>query len=154
MSQVHVYRLRVKFGDCDPAGIVYYPKFFDWFHQAMESWFDEVLGSPYASVIRDQLLGFPAAHTQADFKAPCAIGEDLAVEVRVAKVGRSAVHLEFRVRSDPGDITKAIGSTVVVTVSLDPANEHHLRPIPLPPDLGARIRSFAGGDSGSASEEA
>ena len=68
MSQVHVYRLRVKFGDCDPAGIVYYPKFFDWFHQAMESWFDNVLGAPYASVIWDRKIGFPAAHTQADFK--------------------------------------------------------------------------------------
>jgi 4-hydroxybenzoyl-CoA thioesterase len=150
MSQVHVFRLRVKFGDCDPAGIVYYPKFFDWFHQAMESWFDEVLGAPYAGVIRDRKIGFPAAHTQADFKAPCAIGEDLAVEVRVGQVGRSAVHLDFRVRpaDDPDAAANAIGSTVVVTVGLDPTTSLHLRPIALPEDLRTRIQAFADGADG------
>jgi acyl-CoA thioesterase FadM len=67
--------------------------------------------------------------------------------VRVDRVGRSAVHLAFRVRSDVGDVTKALGSTVVVTVSLDPENEHHMRPMAIPEDLAARIRSFADGDS-------
>ena len=153
MSQVHVYKLRVKFGDCDPAGIVYYPKFFDWFHQAMESWFDNVLGARYASVIWDRKIGFPAAHTQADFKAPCNIGEDLAIEVRVDRVGRSAVHLAFRVRGDGDDTTRAIGSTIVVTVSLDPESEYHMRPMALPEDLSTRIRSFAEGDTKTAAEE-
>ena len=64
---VHVHRVRVGFGDCDPAGIVYFPRFFHFFHEAMETWFDEVLGLPYAEMIGGRGLGFPAVHTEADF---------------------------------------------------------------------------------------
>ena len=65
-----------------------------------------------------------------------------------------AVHLAFRVRSDVGDVTKALGSTVVVTVSLDPESEYHMRPMALPEDLATRIRSFAEGDTKTPAEEA
>lgn len=151
MSRVHVHPLRVRFGDCDPAGIVYYPRFFDWFHQAMESWFDEALGARYSQLIREHKIGFPAAHTEADFKRPCAIGEDLAVELRVGQVGRSAVHLDFRVRSldDPDGPAKAIGSTVIVTVGLDPKGESYLRPIAIPEGLRVRILAFVDGEGGA-----
>ena len=41
----------VRFGECDPAGVAYYPEFFNWFHQAMEACFEDYLGVPYAEMI-------------------------------------------------------------------------------------------------------
>src|SRR4051812_19837181 len=98
MRGVHVHRYEVRFGDCDPAGIVYFPRFFALFHEAMETWFAAGLGVAYAGLIVGRKLGFPAVHSEADFKVPCALGEAIAVELRVARLGTSSIALEYTVR--------------------------------------------------------
>ena len=96
---MHVHRVRVGFGDCDPAGIVYFPRFFHFFHEAMETWFDAVLRLPYAELIGVRRLGFPAVHTGADFLIPCAMGDEIAVEQRVISLGRTSIRFAYRVRT-------------------------------------------------------
>ena len=87
MQQPQPYRNArvVRFGECDPAGVVYYPIFFQWFHDAMEDWFAHRLGVPYAEVLKE--LGFPAARTEADFVRPCRLGDAITVSVEVEKLG-------------------------------------------------------------------
>lgn len=113
---IHVHRHRVRFGDCDPAGIVYFPRYFDWFHQAMETWFDDALGIPYADCITTQRLGFPTVHTEADYLAPCALGDDLGIELTVGKIGNASVELLYRVVGDGTE--RARGRSVVCIVRL------------------------------------
>ena len=48
--QVFRHTVRARFGACDPVGIVYFPRYFDWFHQAMEAWFDDALVESYSMV--------------------------------------------------------------------------------------------------------
>ncbi len=145
MRGVHVHRVDVRFGDCDPAGIVYFPRFFDLFHQAMETWFAAGLGLAYASLIVDRKIGFPAVHSEADFKAPCALGETIEVELRVARLGRSSIGLEYVVRGVAGDI-RLTGATTSVVMDLDPASPGFRRGLPIPDDLRARIQRFMAGD--------
>lgn len=139
--------LRVRFGDCDPAGIVYFPRFFDFFHQAMEGWFD-VLGRPYHEVVMGQHVGFPAVHTEADFRRPVAFGEDVHVELRVGRIGDSSLELRYEVRGvdeaaeDPPRLT---GRTVVVVMDLDPASPGFRKGMPIPSHLRSAIEAFAGG---------
>lgn len=114
MSFVHTRRVR--FGDCDPAGIAYFPRFFDWFHQAMEQWFDEGLGIDYAGLIASG-HGMPCVHTEADFKAPCRLGDVLHIHLAVAKRGGSSVVLEYRVVGDDG-VLRATGQSVVLHARL------------------------------------
>lgn len=114
MSYVHTRRVR--FGDCDPAGIAYFPRFFDWFHQAMEQWFDEHLGIDYAGLIASG-HGMPCVRTQAEFKAPCRLGDTLHIHLRVAKRGGSSVVLDYRVVGDDG-VLRATGQSVVVHARL------------------------------------
>ena len=90
---VHIHKHTVRFGECDPAGVVYFPTFFDWFHQAMESWFEQGLQRPYADVL--QHVGFPAVHTEADFRRPCRLGEALDIEVRVGDLGKKRFRLDY-----------------------------------------------------------
>ena len=133
---IHRHRLRVRFGDCDPAGIVYFPRYFDWFHQAMETWFDEGLERPYAEVIASG-LGFPAVHTEADYKAPSKLGEDLVVELSVEHVGNASIALDYRVL---GADLKATGRTVVCVVRI---TDQGVEPTRLDGDLRARIEQFS-----------
>ena len=138
---VHVHRVRVGFGDCDPAGIVYFPRFFHFFHEAMETWFDDGLEIPYAEVIRGRKIGFPAVHTEADFRLPVAMGEEIAVEQRVVQLGRSSLRFAYTVRlvGEPADDVRLIGATVSVVMDLDPQRPTFRRAVPLPDDLRDRI---------------
>ena len=138
---VHVHRVRVGFGDCDPAGIVYFPRFFHFFHEAMETWFDAVLRLPYAELIGVRRLGFPAVHTGADFLIPCAMGDEIAVEQRVISLGRTSIRFAYRVRThgDPAAPDRLTGTTVCVVMDLDPQRPTYRRAVELPPDLRARI---------------
>jgi 4-hydroxybenzoyl-CoA thioesterase len=145
---VHIHRVRVRFGDCDPAGIVYFPRFFHFFHEAMESWFDDVLQVPYAGLIQGRKLGFPAVHTEADFAAPCAFGDEIAVEQRVVGLGRTSLRFAYRVRAhgDPAAPVRLTGATVCVVMDLDPQRPSFRRPVELPPDLRARIQPLVSPD--------
>ena len=48
----------VRFGECDPAGVLYYPVYFNWVHETMEIWFEEALHVPYRDAL--QTHGFPS----------------------------------------------------------------------------------------------
>ncbi len=141
MRGVHVHRVEVRFGDCDPAGIVYFPRFFHLFHEAMETWFSAGLGLSYADLIVARKLGFPAVHSEADFKVPCALGDSIAVELRVARLGRSSIGLEYVVRGDAGDV-RLTGASTCVVMDLDPGSPGFRRAVVIPDDLRARIERF------------
>lgn len=135
----------VRFGDCDPAGIIYFPRFFHFFHEAMETWFGEALGLPYAELIHGRLLGFPAVHTEADFRVPCRMGDVIHVELRVVELGTSSIRFGYRVfgRGDPeGSPPRLTGATVCVVLNMDPKSPRHRRSRPLPDGLRAKIEAF------------
>jgi len=143
---VHVHSVRIGWGHCDPAGIVYFPRFFELFHEAMESWFGDALGAPYEDVIVGRRIGFPAVHTEADFRAPTRFGERVDVELRVGRVGTASIELLYRVRGPGGDTDeRATGRTVVALMDLDPDSPGFRKSLPIPDDLRARIDAFARG---------
>ena len=76
-----------------PAGVAYYPEFFNWFHQAMEACFEEYLGVSYAQMI--ETIGFPAVQTSAEFRTPLPVGATIDIEVRIERLGRSSIEWRF-----------------------------------------------------------
>ena len=139
---VHRHRLEVHFGDCDPAGIVYFPRFFDFFHRAMESWFGDALGLAYDQLILEDKIGFPAVHTEADFRSPCRFGEALVIEVRLARMGRTSLTLAYEVMGEAQDDTRLTGQTVCAVMDLDPEHETHMRAVALPGSLRDAMLRF------------
>jgi 4-hydroxybenzoyl-CoA thioesterase len=145
---VHVLPVRVGWGHCDPAGIVYFPRFFEMFHEAMETWFSAALGLPYRDVIVGRRLGFPAVHTEADFAAPSSFGDELWIEQRVDRLGRTSIAFAYRVldAGDPRATPRLRGRTVCAVMDLDPKSPTYRRAVELPPDLRDRIEAFMRGD--------
>ncbi len=133
------HRITVRFGACDPVGIVYFPRYFDWYHQTMEAWFDEALGHPYATLLQE--LGLPAVHTEADYKLPVAFGEKVDVELRLGKLGRTSLRLDYRVVGLTGTL-HATGSTTCVLIGTRPGTPEHLRPVPVPEWLRTSLERF------------
>jgi 4-hydroxybenzoyl-CoA thioesterase len=145
---VHKHSLTVRFGDCDPAGIAYFPRIYDWFHQAMESWFAAHLGERYATVIRDWRLGFPAVRSEAEFHAPCALGDELTVELQLPRLGGRSMDLAYRVIGKDGTV-RATGKTTVVIVRIDPGHADHMRPTDAPVPLRRALEAFAAAEQAS-----
>ena len=144
---VHVLRVGIHWGLCDPAGIVYFPRYFELFHQAMETWFSERLGLAYEALIVGRKIGFPAVHTEADFRRPTRFGETVAVELRVRDTGRSSIAFDYVVRDhEPSGGVRATGHTVCVVMDLDPDSPTFRRALPMPDDLRARIEAFRSQD--------
>jgi 4-hydroxybenzoyl-CoA thioesterase len=146
LSGVHCHPIDVRFGDCDPAGVVYFPRFFDWFHQAMESWFDQALNLPYSEVL--ERYGFPAVHTEADFIKPSRMGERIQIQLRVGRIGASSFRLDYEVVG-PDDEPRVRGNTVVAMIGVLPDQSDHFRPVRIPAELRDKIRSFISAGNGA-----
>ena len=50
-------RLPVRFGSCDPAGIVYTPEYLNLFNGVIEDWYDAALGLPYHELVGKRRTG-------------------------------------------------------------------------------------------------
>jgi 4-hydroxybenzoyl-CoA thioesterase len=103
--------IRVRFGDEDHAQIVYYPRFFHFFHCAFEDFFDRQ-GHPYRACL-DAGIGWPAVHAEADYKRQVRFGDDLDLAVTVTKIGRSSATFRY-VGTRRGDDEPAVIGVIVV----------------------------------------
>jgi 4-hydroxybenzoyl-CoA thioesterase len=137
-----VYEVRIPFGDCDPAGILYYPRYFDLFHRTMEAWFDGPVGVPYASFIRDHGYGVPTVHAEADYLHPTAFGEIVTVALSVDGWGTSSIRFAYVLRG-PDGVERVRGRVVCVVMDLDPSRETFRTAVPIPDFLVQQFPNFA-----------
>ncbi|MFK7930819.1 MAG: acyl-CoA thioesterase [Myxococcota bacterium] len=135
------HRHQVRFGECDPAGILYYPRYFDLFHQTMEAWFGQVLGRPYHGFVRDQGYGVPAVHAEADYSGMSAFGDWLHIELRVVGLGRTSIRFSYVAKGQDGDL-RASGSVVCVLMDLDPSRPTYRTAVALPDDLRQDLAAY------------
>jgi len=120
-------RIPVRFAEIDRAGIVYYPRFFHYFHVAFEEFFADRVGVPYNVLLDRDRVGFPTVHAECDYRAPLRFGDVLRVDVSVEKMGRSSVVFLYRLRRSARARPAAEARITVVCVDMDA-----FRPIPIP----------------------
>jgi YbgC/YbaW family acyl-CoA thioester hydrolase len=123
-------RITVRFGDCDPAGLVYYPVIFHYFHAAMEEFFAARCGTSYERLMRERRIGFPVVNAQTEFFAPMLYGDEIEIEVSVARVGASSAAFEYSARRAPDTPPCARSTQIQVAMNLDTR-----RAVPVPEDL-------------------
>ena len=102
MSRYIAVRIRVRWGECDPAGIAFYPRFFDWMDTAAHALARE-MGISREDMLPPKLLGLPLVSARAEFLAPAQMDDDLEVRAWVTRVGRTSLGLRHEiVRMDEG----------------------------------------------------
>ncbi|KZL17726.1 1,4-dihydroxy-2-naphthoyl-CoA hydrolase [Pseudovibrio axinellae] len=87
----------VIFQHCDPAGIVFYPRYFEMINQVTEEWFEHSLDASFVDIHIKQGDAVPTAKIETDFKKPSQLGDKLLFTLSVTQLGRSSVHLQFNV---------------------------------------------------------
>ena len=127
-------QVTVRFGDIDQAGIVYYPRFFHYFHMVYEDWFRDRL-IPLHALIRDRRIGFPVVNLTATFRAPLRYGDICPVELTLTRLGGTSVTWHYRIFQSPG---KLAAEATIVTACMDLDTQSGTL---IPQDIRARLEA-------------
>lgn len=111
--------LRIRFGDIDRAGIVYYPRFLHYFHVALEEFFSSELKIDYHTVIDQHRIGFPVVHLETDFSRPFNYGDEIDVAVGVRHLGHTSITFEYRAYKKGDAEARIIGHNITVCMDMD-----------------------------------
>jgi len=104
------YPQKVLFKHCDPAGLVFYPRYFEMINDVVEAFFDDALHCPFEKL--HEIANVPTVHLDTTFNTPSRHGDRLIITLDVLRIGNSAVDLSIIARS--GDqIRFAAKSTLV-----------------------------------------
>ena len=123
-------RVRIEWGDCDPAGIIFYPRYFEIFDASTAALFEAALGITKFEMFKTlDFAGFPLVRTHAKFIKPTRFGDDVVVESTIA-FGRSSFEIEHRLSLN-GELCAECSEKRVWTVR-DPATGN-LKSHPVPP---------------------
>ena len=111
------FPLTVRFGDLDPAGIVYYPRYLHFCHVGMEEFFSTVVGIDYPKFLAEHRLGLPSVRTEVEHRRPIRYGDAVELEVEVTQVGETSV--TWRDRFWHSGETRPSTEARIVTVCVD-----------------------------------
>jgi 4-hydroxybenzoyl-CoA thioesterase len=94
-------RHRIEWGQCDPAGIVFAPRYFDMFTENTIRLFEQAgLGKKRDMLDVLDIAGFPMVGVTAKFMAPASYGDDVEIETAAPVFGRSSFSVEHRLLRD------------------------------------------------------
>ncbi|MBC3917422.1 acyl-CoA thioesterase [Undibacterium sp. CY18W] len=86
--------LPIRFAHCDPAGIVFYPRYFEMMNGVVEDWCAQGLGCSFHEMHMVRGTGLPTVHLETDFIRPAQLGETLLAELTVLKLGNTSVEIQ------------------------------------------------------------
>jgi 4-hydroxybenzoyl-CoA thioesterase len=126
----------VRFADCDPAGIVFYPKFLVMFNNLVEDWCRDGLGFSFDEIVVQRGWGLPTVHLEVNFIAPSRLGEVLTASLYVRNIGTSSVGADISL-SGPDGVDRVRGKVVLVLT-----DRRNHKSFPIPDDLRVKIAQF------------
>ena len=131
--------VQIQWGDCDPANIVYYPRYFAMFDDSTSTLF-EVAGFSKQDLVRKYgLVGIPMVDTRAKFYIPSTYGDWITIETRIESIKRSSFEVKHNVYK--GEALAIEGFETRVLVGRDPDNPDKLKSAPFPAEM---VTKFTG----------
>ena len=112
MHYVHSLALPIRFRHCDPAGIVFYPRFVDMTHSIVEDFFDYKLGFSYQRLAEEFSAGVPAVNLQVNFKRPGVLGDDLSGNLALVRIGNKSLVLQVDILDQQGNVRVTAAITI------------------------------------------
>ena len=125
--------VQIQWGDCDPANIVYYPRYFEMFDDSTSIMFEAAGFSKQDIVHKYGLVGIPMVDTRAKFYIASTHGDWITIESRIESFGRSSFDVTHKVFK--GDQLAIEAFEKRVLVGRDPNNSDKLKSAPMPPEI-------------------
>lgn len=131
---VNSREVEIEWGDCDAAGIVFYPRYFAMFDASTAYLFEKATGmKKIAWRDRFGVVGFPMVDTQARFLIPSKFGDVIRIETRATAARRSSFDIEHHVFR--GDVLAIEARETRVWAGPDPDAPGRIKGVPLPAEL-------------------
>ncbi|MEO8684114.1 MAG: thioesterase family protein [Devosia sp.] len=135
---VNIRTVEIEFGDCDPAGIVYYPNYFRMFDASTAHLFEAALGMKKIAWIRQfGIVGIPMVDTGAIFSKPSRFGDVVTIESTITELRRSSFVVGHKLYSG-GDLAIE-AHEIRVWAGLDPEIPGGIKSRPIPPEVVAAL---------------
>jgi len=125
---------KVLFKHCDPAGLVFYPRYFEMLNDCVEAFFDQI-GHPFETLHADNAV--PTVQISATFPNPSRHGDQLAMVLQLAKLGRTSAAIDVTAHCQ-SDLRAAFQSTLVFI-------DGQGKPLPWPDPLRGALRPYLKG---------
>jgi 4-hydroxybenzoyl-CoA thioesterase len=130
--------ITIEWGDCDPAGIVYFPRYFAIFDSCTWTLFTAALGMKKAALLAHYgTVGCPMVDVCARFLIPCTFGDEVVVESRIAELRRSSFDVQHRLLKVGSPAVECLETRV--WSATDPDQPGRLKSQPIPPEVRARL---------------
>ena len=126
----------VRFGHCDAAGWVFYPRYFEMISDFVEDWFEDGLAASAPGLFHHKQILTPSVHFTVDFVKPTRYGDRLTFNLWTVKAGTTSCELKIEA-SHQGEL-RMRAKQVLVFISAASA-----RATPIPPELISRMQRFA-----------
>ena len=135
---VNTRNVRIEWGDCDPAGIVFYPRYLAIFDASTTALIECALGMTKHQYLKAyDFGGHPLVNTHARFHVPTRFGDDVVVESTVAALRRSSFDVRHRLTKN-GHLAVE-GFETRVWVRGDPLSPQGMKSAPLPREVIERL---------------
>lgn len=135
---VNKRRFIIDWAYCDPAGIVFNPRFFEFFDTSSWALFEAALGvKPNKMAETFDIVGVPLVDARAKFTIPTKFGDEVEIHSFVGEIGRSSFEVRHQIFID-GKLA-VDGSETRVWASLDPATGR-LKAKPMPDEVMAKLK--------------
>ncbi len=129
-------QILVRFAHCDPAGMVFFPRYMEMFNNLVEDWCREELQLSFAEMHLGRGWGLSTVNLDVDFLAPSVLGDVLTATLAVRSLGTSSVGLDIALSG--ADASHRVRGRVIL-VLIDARSK---RACPIPDDLRARMAAF------------
>ena len=134
----NIRNVRIEWCDCDPAGIIFYPRYFEMFDTSTTVLIERALRMNKIDYLKAYAFaGHPLVETRARFRVPTRFGDEVAIETALVECGRSSFKVEHRLTKAgalAGEGFETRGW--VVRPADDPTR---IRSQPIPPEVLARF---------------
>ena len=127
--------IRIRFADCDPGGIAFYPRLVEKLQQTIERWFESAIGFDFNQIHMINDWGMPIVHLDCEFLNPTRLSETLTFTLWLEKIGRTSYIVRQEVTC--GDEIRAKARMVLVMRSFNKADK-----IEIPPEFRAKMQDY------------
>jgi 4-hydroxybenzoyl-CoA thioesterase len=136
---VNRHEVTIEWGDCDPAGIVFFPNYLKYFDAATNTLFLRSLGlNKYEMIQKYGIVGIPLVDVGARFFIPSVFGEVVTIESTVAEIKRSSFRMQHRLLK--GEAVAVEGFETRVWTGRDADDPGKLRSRPIPDEVTKRLQ--------------
>ncbi len=131
--------LEIEWGDCDAAGIVFYPRYFAMFDASTAYLLEKATGmKKIAWAKKYGIVGTPMVDTGATFKIPSRYGDVITIETTAGAIRRSSFDVTHKVFK--GEALAIEAHETRVWAGRDPQNPDRIKGFPIPDEVVAALR--------------